>query len=481
MKEFCHFIPVFLCVARRLECYRYLKVFVQALIRSLPVLICMILTLPATLPASSDIQNHPGQFLFDIKQNKPLQWYKNFEAQWGGHVKVRGDVSWPDDESYFKPAGTGAYYDGFAEVRLKNKLFMNNWGYLEIHYESIYAEGDTRRKLNKLARFYPDLYSSLITGGHVEDNRRLMDLTKTICDNDESNLHHRLDRLVLILQPEWADIRIGRQALTWGNGLLFNPMDMFNPFAPTDIDRDYKIGDDMITTRFSLYKTYDLQFLYVPRRDSDNHNVEWNDSSFAGKLHFVSGTTEFDIMAGQHYKDEVIGFGSQGYLGDAVWRMDATWTFLPEESKKNSYLSLIANMDYSWVWLQKNFYGFIEFYFNGLGKNNYTEAYADPDISERLGRGDMFSLGRIYLSGKIQAELNPLLNVYLTIINNLTDPSGIFQPQLNWDMAENIQLTFGANIGYGKTGTEYGGFRIDQTDYLNKPSDGAFLWLTYFF
>jgi hypothetical protein len=22
--------------------------------------------------------------------------------------------------------------------------------------------------------------------------------------------------------------------LTWGNGMLFNPMDLFNPFAPTD-------------------------------------------------------------------------------------------------------------------------------------------------------------------------------------------------------------------------------------------------------
>ena len=130
---------------------------------------------------------------------------------------------------------------------------------------------------------------------------------------------------------------------------------------------------------------------------------------------------------------------------------------------------------------EKNFYGFIEFYLNGLGKNNYTKAYADPDISERLVRGDMFSLGRTYLSGEIQAELNPLLNVYLTIINNPADPSGILQPRLNWDMAENTQLTFGANISYGKTGTEYGGFKIDQTNYLNKPSDSAFLWLTYFF
>ncbi|NQT68610.1 MAG: hypothetical protein HQ552_03420 [Desulfobacteraceae bacterium] len=48
-------------------------------------------------------------------------------------------------------------------------------------------------------------------------------------------------------------------------------------------------------------------------------------------------------------------------------------------------------------------------------------------------------------------------------------------------MKENVQFTCGANIYYGATGTEYGGFKIPTTTFLSKPPDNAFLWLTFFF
>ncbi len=126
-------------------------------------------------------------------------------------------------------------------------------------------------------------------------------------------------------------------------------------------------------------------------------------------------------------------------------------------------------------------YGLLEFYYNGLGSDQYSEALTDPEVVQRLERGELFTLGKTYLSGAIQVELHPLLNIYLTLINNLADPSGIMQPRVIWDMKENIQLTCGANIYYGETDTEYGGFQIPTTSFQSKPSDNAFLWITFFF
>jgi hypothetical protein len=68
-------------------------------------------------------------------------------------------------------------------------------------------------------------------------------------------------------KPSWGSVRIGRQAITWGNGLIFNPMDLFNPFPPADIQRDYKVGDDMALAQVALPYSADLQLLYVVRRD----------------------------------------------------------------------------------------------------------------------------------------------------------------------------------------------------------------------
>ena len=408
-------------------------------------------------------------------------WYKRMDGEWGGHIKVRGAVSWPDDESFFQPVGTDPYYDGNAEVRVKNRLFFEKWGIFETHYEAILYGGDTRRKVKALEQLYPDLFkAAFMVSQRVEDDRRFMDLTKTIDEDNSHMLYHRLDRLSLTLLPKWGTVSIGRQAVTWGNGLLFNPMDLFNPFSSADIERDYKIGDDMVSTRCSVNRIGDFQFLYVPRRDPLTGDAEWNQSSLAGKLHFARGTTELDIMAAEHYRDTVVGLGSTGYAGDAAWRLDGTWTFL-EESGRDGYLSLVANMDYSWVWWKKNFYGFLEFYFNGLGEDQYTEALTDREISERLERGELFTLGRTYLGGHIRVELHPLFNVYLTVINNLADPSGILLPRAVWDIAEAIQMTFGGTIYYGGRGTEYGGFKIPGTNFHNKAPDSAFLWLTYFY
>lgn len=456
----------------------------NALLLSCLVLL-VVLIIEMTLRASwaqTDVAARSASHTSNASSPPPTLWPKGLESEWGGHFKVRGSVSWPDDESYFQPVGTDPLYDGTIETRLTSRLFFGAWGMFEAHYENILSGGDTRRRLKALEHTYPDLFGGTSSRiGPLEDDRRFMDLTKTIKEDGDSVWYHRLDRLFLTILPEWGVLSVGRQAITWGNGLLFNPMDLFNPFSPADIERDYKVGDDLVSTQFSVHRIGDFQFLYVPRRDPISGDVQWDQSSLAGKLHVARGTTEFDIMAAIHYEDTVIGLGGVGYLGDAAWRLDAVWTFLKQDRGTEDYLSLVANIDYSWMWWERNFYGFLEFYSNGLGNDQYAEALVNPDLSERLERGELHTLGRAYLSGHIRIELHPLFNVYLTVINNISDPSGILQPRAVWDAAEDIQLALGGTLYYGQEGTEYGGFPLPGTTLLSTPPNTAFVWLTYFF
>jgi hypothetical protein len=441
--------------------------------------ISLFITVPHHSWASSD---NPDQAETTDAESQTTPWYKKINWELGGLLKVRGGISWADEGSFFQPVDTGPFYDGYAEARLMGKLYFGQWGYFEAHHETILSGGDTRRTLNTLERLYPSLFSSgFLIAGPLNDDRRLMDLTWTMHEDDRYILYNRFDRLSLTLLPKWGAVTIGRQAVTWGNGLLFNPMDLFNPFAPTDIERDYKIGDDLVSVQVSVGTIGDFQFLYVPRRDPMRGTVQWNHSSLAGKFHIAWGTTEFDIMAAKHYEDAVFGIGSTGYLGGAAWRIDGIWTILNDTRGKDYYFSLVANMDYSWVWWGKNFYGFVEFFYSGIGDNNYPEALLDQDIVERLGRGELFTLGRTYLSGHLRVEIHPLFNCYLTVINNLADPSGIVQPRAVWDVMQNVQVTMGANVYYGRRGTEYGGFRIPFTPFLARGNDSVFLWATYYF
>ena len=399
----------------------------------------------------------------------------------GGYFKLRGTLSRPEEGSLYDVVDGGTYEDGSAEARLKGTLFLGRKMYFEAHYETIYSAGDTRRAQSQLAEFLPQSLQELFIAGVLEDESRFMDLTKTIRSDDDSIWYHRLDRLYLTWLPDWGSFSIGRQAVTWGNGYVFNPMDLVNPFPPTDIERDYKIGSDMVVGLVNLGTSGDLQLVYVPRRNPLTDEVSWDQSTLGGKVHFSRGTTEFDVMAVADYGDAVLGLGSRGYLGSAAWRCDATWTFVDDSPRKNGFLSLVANLDYSWVWWGKNFYGFLEFYYNGLGVNDYAEAFEDPALVARILRGELYTLGKYYLSGNVSVELHPLFNVYLTVINNLEDPSGVVQPRAIWNVSQNLDLTFGANLYYGGKGSEYGGIVIPGIPYLYSPSLSGYVWLSYYF
>jgi hypothetical protein len=407
---------------------------------------------------------------------------EHIDLEWGGHVKIQGRLSDVDDRSIFKYVETGYFADGACDFRLMNKAFLGNRAILEIHYEAVLSGGDTRRRTNTLTETYPVLEKWIsFIGTPVDDKRRLLDLTKTISEDDGDIFYHRLDRLLLTFQPDWGALYLGRQALTWGNGMLFNPMDLFNPFPPTDVEKDYKVGDDMARGLFFIENLGEFQILYVPRRDLIDGDVSWDESSFAGKLHRAFGSLEFDLMAATHYSDYVFGLGSTGYVKGAAWRLDVTWTVLDDHLDKNGFLSLDANLDYSWTWMAKNMYAFVELFYNGLGQDDYVKAITDPAVLKRLARGELFTLGKTYLSGMIQLETHPLVNIFLTLINNLKDPSGIIQPKMVWDIKQYIQLNTGGTFYYGGSDTEYGKFYIEPYDFYQVPADSIYCILTCFF
>ena len=217
-------------------------------------------------------------------------------------------------------------HDGAFEFRLKNTTMIGDKFDFECHYEMIGSGGETRKALQSFLNQYPSLSGSPLLGGATRDEQRVMDLTREISSHSDYLVYHRIDRLVLSAYADRGSVRIGRQALTWGNGFLFTPMDLFNPFSPMDVERDYKIGDDMITAQIYTGGAGELQMLYVPRRNTENDHIEWASSAVAAKYHFNVSRMDMDVMAGKNYEDTVFGVGFTGYLANAAWRLDSTWT-----------------------------------------------------------------------------------------------------------------------------------------------------------
>ena len=405
-------------------------------------------------------------------------------VHWGGHLRAIATVSDIGDDTIYQFARSGAFFDGQAELRLKNELFFGSRWSLETHYEAVAAGGDTRRSSLSLRRQFAGYdVDWLIPSSEITDDQRFFDFSHTLVDNDSVVVYHRLDRLNLTYAPSWGSLRIGRQALTWGNGMVFNPMDLFDPFAPTAIQRDYKLGEDMILAQ-AYFGRHDGQAVILPRRDPSDGDIDGTRSTYAGKLHVLNDDWESDLMVARNYDDDVLGAGIVGTLGGAAWRLNTVYTAVSKDYDRDNFLQVVANMDYAWTWGGKNIYGLLEYYYNGLGRSgDYGQALHSAYTLARLSRGDLFGLGRNYLAARLQIELHPLLRNDWTLIVNLDDPSLLLQPQWSWDVATDLQLIVGITWHEGRHGTEYGGFDVSAAGHTVtvSPADQAFLWLTYSF
>jgi len=435
---------------------------------------CLAVTLFFHCPARAEQDDGApkGQFLSAIKMN------------WGGYLRAIGTTSRVNDQPVYPVADNDPFLDGQVEWRLKNRLSMGPRWTVQTHYELVAFGGDTFEYAADLDGMVPaSLATFLSFSDAINDDRRLFDLTHVLTETDRYLAYHRLDRLNLTYAPDWGTVRLGRQALTWGDGLVFNPMDLFNPFSPTAVQRDYKTGDDMAHVQVPGGPS-ETQMLYLPRRDPATGDLEEEDASYAIKYHASTGPVEMDVMAARHYGDGIAGWGGSGYLGETAWRINAVYTLLAGESRQDNFFQIVANMDYAWMWAGRNVYGLVEFFYNGLGlSGNYDSIVTDTDLLERLSRGELFTIGRYYLAGQVQVELHPLVQLDTTAIVNLSDPSGILQPQVLWDVLNDWQIIAGVQWHWGGQGSEYGGYdlTVDGTTVHVSPANRAYLWLTYYF
>jgi hypothetical protein len=293
----------------------------------------------------------------------------------------------------------------------------------------------------------------------VDDSRRLFDFTSRVSEYDRGSLNHRLDRLSLHWSTDNNVVSIGRQALSWGNGLFFSPMDIVNPFDPVAIDTEYKTGDDMIYAQHLFTSGNDIQAALVFRRDPASHRVDADESTLGVKYHGLLGDGELDLLAAINHQTNVIGVGGNRLLGDAVWRADLVLT----EVDDDWYGEFTSNLSYSWVWATHNVSASLEYYYNSFGQptNKYDVANLSQNhvLVDRLARGESYTIGRHYAAGNISVELSPLTIVSTNLFANLQDNSGLLQLTLQSFPTDNASFTIAMSVPLGPAGSEYGGIQ----------------------
>ncbi|WP_455209915.1 hypothetical protein [Kaarinaea lacus] len=392
-----------------------------------------------------------------------------------GHTKYKFFYTHYQDNTWLSQLGAQNTDDHFGDIRLMIDNRWNEWD-TNIHYQLI---GVTSETLKVTQSTSPT--NALFTPGIVTDKSKLFNLTHVFHESDGQVVLQRLDRLTLGYTGQNLVVRVGREAISWGNGLFYNPMDVFNPFAPDAVDKDYKSGDDLAYLQWLFQSGDDLQAVLVPRRNLDTGKVDAENSSAAAKFHGFFAGKEYDVLAAQHYDQTMLAIGLATDWRETVVRGDIIAT----HTKEKIFTSAVANISYSWMWFNKNVSGFLEYFHNGFGQdaNNYSpEALAaNPQLLERIQRGELYTLGKHYIGANISLETTPLTLLSTNLFVNIADPSALLQVVYNFDWRQNLTMFSGLSLPMGAAGSEFGGIPTGTADVYYSSGNAVFLQLAYFF
>jgi hypothetical protein len=401
-----------------------------------------------------------------VRPCAPLVGLLAASATWGGagaqavhgHVKTQAEYLRGASDSLATSLG---YRDAQAtslDLRVSGKLAKGHFTF-DGDYVLLAAAGRAVELERELAKLEPDLYVD-------RSATQWLPLDDAITATQRTQAVHSLDRLSMTYSSERWVFKLGRQASSWGDGIVFRPLDLFDPFAPDAEDTSYKPGIDGVYAQRLFKDGSDVAVLTVPRRDPASGHLTSAQSSLAVKWHGFAKNVELNALAARDYRDTVLGLGASGALGQGVWRVNVVPTLLDAGGVKTS---LVANVEHAWQWHDRNVSGFVEYFRNGFGRSDrdYTPADLSPDLVARLARGQAFDTGRNYVAAGLRVQWTPLLETDPVLIVNANDQSTLFLVQGSYSVTQNVTLDFGLRSAGGILGTEFGGLR-------STPAGGPF-------
>lgn len=365
-----------------------------------------------------------------------------------GHVKIQEQLLSAADDSLEASLGYRASRETSLDLRLVGTAAAARFRFDGSYWLRAEA-GDAVALRRRIEALLPALFVDRAATAWLP-------LDDTLKDGNEMRALQSLDRFSVSYASERWVVTLGRQAYSWGNGIVFRPLDLFDPFAPDAVDESYKPGVDAVYAQRLFPDGSDLTALVVPRRDPATGKVARDQSSAALKWHAAGATVQLDLVAAVDYRDSVLGIGVTGAWGGAVWRASV----VPEHlAGGGTEVSLVANLEHAWRWRGRNVSGFIEYYRNGFGRagRGYSLDELGPELLARLARGQLFDTGRDYLAVGLRIEATPLLEIDPVLLANAGDRSSLLLLQGSYSITEDLALDFGLRTASGPGGSEFGG------------------------
>jgi hypothetical protein len=295
---------------------------------------------------------------------------------------------------------------------------------------------------------------------------RLRQLQWDLYECGDSLTHrHEIDRASMAMHGDWGEIKIGRQAVGLGRGVLFSAVDVFAPFSPLEFDRDWRRGVD--ATRFScqLGPTSSAELLGV-------FGKTWEQSALLGRIRGYVGEVDGEFIAGKRAEDTMVAAVVSGVVAEAEVHAEAAGFWIDEEHPDGGLFGsdrfmgkAVLGTSYTFD-IRNGLTAMCEYHFSSFGVRDVRDAgvlLATPGFQQRFLRGDSQILARHAVAGQLSYPFNEAVSGSLTVFASPTDGSGLVFPAVVWDASDHVRMIVSGYMPWGNRprrgvlGSQYGG------------------------
>jgi hypothetical protein len=269
-------------------------------------------------------------------------------------------------------------------------------------------------------------------------------LERSLVQGRDGGLRAEFDRLNL--QGPLGRLRLvaGRQAITWGVNFFWPALDLFAPFRPAQIDRDYKPGVDAVRLTLPVGAFSEVEAVGAVLGGSLRQ-----DGAAATLARIHLGRADVGLMGGYFHRDAVLGgfltadvrgtgvrgevsYTRSGDPGDAARGRERFWR---ASVGIDRLLTPVLTLTLEAAW-------------NGFGVDD-PALYPTVARADRVRRGEVTALGRVHAGLALAWELHPLWTLTNTALVNAVDGSALWVPTVRWSVADDAEVLFGAQAPLG--------------------------------
>ena len=281
-----------------------------------------------------------------------------------------------------------------------------------------------------------------------------------------------LDNVYLKAGFKHFDLMVGKQQISLGTGYAWNPTDIFN--TKQLLDPTYEqTGVNAVRAEISLKGRTNLDAILSPGKD-------WNESVKMLQLKTRLGRFDMQGTIGQ-YTWQRTQFNSTAFMideqnnlrtlyggsvvgelaGAGVW-IEGSWNKLENQ---DDFTEVVIGTDYTF---KNSLYIIMEY----LRNENGVSSKDNLDINNYLQyfMGETHSLMQDYLFGFLSYPVNDFIQLSLLGFGNLNDNSAALNPQISWNLFQDVDLIIMYNHFLGEDNTEFGvqdwGWRIRLRGYF---------------